>query len=192
MYPDTNGQKSPPRWPLRPGVMLHVNNETKENLVVNRTTIKQDSIKNNEFGNVTTDVNHMLIAPQTESFKKNFLSKMCLWSKKRVPTKSNENDPPKFENENVTSTDTGVSSIYVDNIDTEVASSSSYSYNVLERIIYYIKRAKRPSQIYTRDSQRSQVCLLRTIWRRHAYDGTNCKLRDHRLKGIRCSGSGIV
>ncbi|XP_032310148.1 uncharacterized protein LOC6493876 isoform X5 [Drosophila ananassae] len=188
MYPDTNAHKSPPRWPLRPGVMLHVNNETKENLVVNRTTIKQDSIKNDEFGNITAKLNNMLVAPQTESFNNNFLSKMFLWSKKKVPTELNQNVPSKYEN--VTSTDTGVSSIYVDNIDTEVTSSSSYSDNILERLISYIKRAKRPSQIYSQDSQRSQVCLLRTIWRRRFYNETNCKFRDHhRLKGIRCSGS---
>lgn len=31
--------KSPPRWPLRPGVMVHVRNDTKQNLAANRMTL---------------------------------------------------------------------------------------------------------------------------------------------------------
>ncbi|XP_059224059.1 uncharacterized protein LOC106090474 isoform X4 [Stomoxys calcitrans] len=36
----TQAPKSPPRWPLRPGVMVHVSSDTKENLAVNRMTLK--------------------------------------------------------------------------------------------------------------------------------------------------------
>ncbi|KAI9581466.1 hypothetical protein GQX74_012791 [Glossina fuscipes] len=36
--------KSPPRWPLRPGVMVHVRNDTKENLAVNRMTLKPNAL----------------------------------------------------------------------------------------------------------------------------------------------------
>lgn len=36
----TQVPKSPPRWPLRPGVMVHVSSDTKENLAVNRMTLK--------------------------------------------------------------------------------------------------------------------------------------------------------
>ncbi|XP_070136707.1 uncharacterized protein nrm isoform X6 [Drosophila bipectinata] len=186
---DTNSHKSPPRWPLRPGVLLHVNNETKENLVVNRTTIKQDSYKNNQFENCAAELNPMLVTPPTKSCNNKFLSKIFSWSKKRVPRETNQNLTPNSENANLASTDIGVSSIYVGNINSNSATSSSSSDHILERIIFYIKRPKRPSRIYTRDSQRSQVCLLRTIWRGHSYDETSSKFRDHhRFKGIRCSG----
>ncbi|KAM7357584.1 uncharacterized protein ACRADG_002870 [Cochliomyia hominivorax] len=43
----TQVPKSPPRWPLRPGVMVHVSSDTKENLAVNRMTLKPSTTKAN-------------------------------------------------------------------------------------------------------------------------------------------------
>ncbi|XP_054086401.1 uncharacterized protein LOC105214792 isoform X2 [Zeugodacus cucurbitae] len=36
--------KSPPRWPLRPGVMVHVSSDTKQNLATNRMTLRPHTL----------------------------------------------------------------------------------------------------------------------------------------------------
>lgn len=36
--------KSPPRWPLRPGVMVHVSSDTKQNLETNRMTLRPHTL----------------------------------------------------------------------------------------------------------------------------------------------------
>ncbi|XP_037824694.1 uncharacterized protein LOC119612879 isoform X5 [Lucilia sericata] len=47
--------KSPPRWPLRPGVMVHVSSDTKENLAVNRMTLKPTATLANLTANSTVN-----------------------------------------------------------------------------------------------------------------------------------------
>uniref|UniRef100_A0A1I8N5A3 Uncharacterized protein n=1 Tax=Musca domestica TaxID=7370 RepID=A0A1I8N5A3_MUSDO len=47
--------KSPPRWPLRPGVMVHVSSDTKENLAVNRMTLKPNATLANLTGSTVND-----------------------------------------------------------------------------------------------------------------------------------------
>ncbi|XP_017474727.1 PREDICTED: uncharacterized protein LOC108365246 [Rhagoletis zephyria] len=45
--------KSPPRWPLRPGVMVHVSSDTKENLATNRMTLRPHTLTA-QLSNLTT------------------------------------------------------------------------------------------------------------------------------------------
>lgn len=47
--------KSPPRWPLRPGVMVHVSSDTKENLAVNRMTLKPNATLANLTASTVND-----------------------------------------------------------------------------------------------------------------------------------------
>ncbi|XP_075160209.1 uncharacterized protein LOC142233241 [Haematobia irritans] len=51
----TQAPKSPPRWPLRPGVMVHVSSDTKENLAVNRMTLKPNATLANLTASTVND-----------------------------------------------------------------------------------------------------------------------------------------
>ncbi|KAH8394058.1 hypothetical protein KR200_007930, partial [Drosophila serrata] len=180
--------KSPPRWPIRPGVMLHVSNDTKENLTVNRMTIKPNSSGNEGRGDQfpaqlgdglndtqsTSNISLLVVSEgrQTEitplAVPHQQLVSLCLTNE----SGSLPNAPALLAH-----------------LSSKTTEPSTYS--KVERMLALVyKRARKRSEVCTRDSQRSNVGLLQSIWRGRAYNKKPLQVgAHHRLKGIRCSGS---
>ncbi|XP_034655575.1 uncharacterized protein LOC117893187 isoform X4 [Drosophila subobscura] len=227
-----NAPKSPPRWPLRPGVMLHVSSDTKENLAVNRMTLKPHPNTNtsgngngNGHGNASVHVNvanasqlsaqlsAVLNESQTNS-NSTQLTEVTVVAE--AGTGNSHTLGPqtrlKTEAEHLPSTDeaetTPEGAACLENLTDApaeaaaaagVSSSSCANASKVERILAFVfKRTKKSSDDGTRDSQRSHVGLLQTFWRgRGGHNESNSSASassspfgaQHRLKGIRCSGS---
>ncbi|SPP87381.1 Hypothetical predicted protein, partial [Drosophila guanche] len=222
-----NAPKSPPRWPLRPGVMLHVSSDTKENLAVNRMTLKPHPNTNtsgNGNGNASVHVNvanasqlsaqlsAVLNQSQTNS-NSTQLTEVTVVAE--AGTGNSHTLGPqtrlKTEAEHLPSTDEAVTTpegaACLQNLTAAsaeaaaTASSPCANASKVERILAFVfKRTKKSSDDGTRDSQRSHVGLLQTFWRgRGGHNESNSSASasasaspfgaQHRLKGIRCSGS---
>nr|XP_041632279.1 uncharacterized protein LOC108079253 isoform X2 [Drosophila kikkawai] len=180
--------KSPPRWPIRPGVMLHVSNDTKENLTVNRMAIKPNSLGNEGRGdqlpaqwgaglNETKNASNSSLLVVSES-------RQAGLTPPAVPHQQLASLPLTNESESVPN-----APVLLAHLSSKAAEPSTY--NKVERILALVfKRARKRSKDCTRDSQRSHVGLLQSIWRSRAYEKNPLPAgAHHRLKGIRCSGS---
>ncbi|XP_022227441.2 hemicentin-1 isoform X16 [Drosophila obscura] len=219
-----NAPKSPPRWPLRPGVMLHVSSDTKENLAVNRMTLKPHPNSNphpNTSGNVnvanasqlSAQLSAVLNESQTNS-NSTMLTEVTVVTEAGTGTGTGSHTLGavtrlKAEEEHLPSTDEAETApegaACLENLTdapaagAATASSSSSSCanaSKVERILAFVfQRTKKSSDDGTRDSQRSHVGLLQTFWRGRGghNDSTSSSSSpfgaQHRLKGIRCSGS---
>ncbi|KAH8322053.1 hypothetical protein KR059_001059, partial [Drosophila kikkawai] len=183
--------KSPPRWPIRPGVMLHVSNDTKENLTVNRMAIKPNSLGNEGRGdqlpaqwgaglNETKNASNSSLLVVSES-------RQAGLTPPAVPHQQLASLPLTNESESVPN-----APVLLAHLSSKAAEPSTY--NKVERILALVfKRARKRSKDCTRDSQRSHVGLLQSIWRGRAYEKNPLPAgAHHRLKGIRCSGSELV
>ncbi|KAH8258880.1 hypothetical protein KR038_011496 [Drosophila bunnanda] len=183
--------KSPPRWPIRPGVMLHVSNDTKENLTVNRMTIKPNSLGNEgREGPLPAQLGDGLNDTQSTSNS----SLLVVSEGKQAGV-----TPPAVPHQQLVSSPLIDESGSVPNAPAPLAHLSSKAaepstYNKVERMLSLVfKRSRKRSEDCTRDSQRSHVGLLQSIWRGRAYNKKPLQFGvHHRLKGIRSSGSGIA
>ncbi|XP_060661001.1 uncharacterized protein LOC132794519 isoform X3 [Drosophila nasuta] len=219
--------KSPPRWPLRPGVMLHVSSDTKENLAVNRMTLKPNANANsnpnsnpnasqlsaqlsavlndsqtNSNSTMLTEVTVMdatATGATTTTSTATAIAAAAAAAAKRRLMKTNPNDIA------LPSTDAATSSAEVlpelaACLDNPIAATASTTTTTvatvavpgsMQRIWNFVfRRAKRTEQDDgIRDSQRSHVGLLHTFWRGRGSSGESPFGAQHRLKGIRSSGS---
>ncbi|KAH8233853.1 hypothetical protein KR032_000185, partial [Drosophila birchii] len=183
--------KSPPRWPIRPGVMLHVSNDTKENLTVNRMTIKPNSLGNEGRGDqLMVKLGDVLNDTQTASN-----SNLLILSRSRNTGLT----PLSVPHQQLVCFPLTNESGFVPNAPAVLAHLSSKTaepstYTKMERMLALLfKRARKESVDCTRDSQRSHVGLLQSIWRGRAYNKNQLQVgAHHRLRGIRCSGSELL
>ncbi|XP_017137475.1 uncharacterized protein LOC108152559 isoform X3 [Drosophila miranda] len=221
-----NAPKSPPRWPLRPGVMLHVSSDTKENLAVNRMTLKphsNTSASATASGNVNvanasqlsaqlsavlnesqTNSNSTMLTEVTVVTEAGTGPGICPGAEAGSNTlgavtrlKAEEHLPPTDEAETAPEGVACLESLTEAPAPAAASSSSSSCANAskMERILSFVfkRTKKKSSDDGTRDSQRSHVGLLQTFWRGrggHNDSTTSSPFgAQHRLKGIRCSGS---
>lgn len=215
--------KSPPRWPLRPGVMLHVSSDTKENLAVNRMTLKpnpnasqlsaqlsavlNDSQTNSNSTMLTeVTVTETTAGAATAKAATSAIATAAAAAAKRRLMKTNPIDiylPSTDATDAAVAAETACLNNELPAASTASASATATSATTaataapsnMQRIFNFVfRRAKRAEarDDGTRDSQRSHVGLLQTFWRAGGRGGQNESpfAAQHRLKGIRCSGSG--
>ncbi|XP_041674184.1 uncharacterized protein LOC108118341 isoform X5 [Drosophila eugracilis] len=170
-----NESKLPPRWPIRPGVMVHVSSNTKENLTVNRMTLKPN-IRFKETNKISAEFSEVL--RESQSNDSTILTNVSVDSDKNeqlsvitprldIKTKVKKKELP------------------LDNLSAKTAGAGHKKLNYILGMIF-----KKTSDDCSRKSQRSHIGLLQTYWRR--LDHTNSTSQfgtQHRLKGIRCSRS---
>lgn len=187
--------KSPPRWPIRPGVMLHVSNDTKENLTINRMTIKANSLGSEGNGDQFSGQLSAWPNETQTTTNENNLTEISVVSESRVAGLT----PLAVPHSELVSFPLTNESEYVPNAPALLTNISSKATepstrNKAKRILEFVfKRARKTSEGCTRDSQSSHVGLLQSIWRGRACNKNALRVgAQHRLKGIRCSGSGIV
>ncbi|EDW79217.2 LOW QUALITY PROTEIN: uncharacterized protein Dwil_GK12999 [Drosophila willistoni] len=173
-----NIPKSPPRWPLRPGVMVHVSSDTKENLAVNRMTLKPNLSGAGQAGNAS-QLSAQLSAVLNDTQTTNSNSTMLTEATSSGPEATYCLESP-----------SGIMP----------SASTTNSSSRVERILAFVfRRAKKSPDDGIRDSQRSHVGLLQTFWRGRGNNNDVAAAGaaaaaspfgvQHRLKGIRCSGS---
>jgi len=218
--------KSPPRWPLRPGVMLHVSSDTKENLAVNRMTLKPNA--NPNASQLSTQLSAVLNDSQTNSNSTMLTEVMVMETTATEATattattattttaaiataaaaaanrrlmKTNPNDIALPSTDATTAeampeltaclgNQIAAPTVAVSTAETTIA--TAVVPGSMQRIWNFVfRRAKRTQDDDDgiRDSQRSHVGLLQTFWRGRG-NNESPFAAQHRLKGIRCSGSG--
>ncbi|XP_050742543.1 uncharacterized protein LOC108030804 isoform X3 [Drosophila biarmipes] len=175
--------KSPPRWPIRPGVMLHVNSNTKENLAVNRMTLNTNQ---SSSGGPISQLSAQLSAVLRESHAKSdstILTDESVGFEQNAALQLSTLEAPQVNIAKEKESDTESAPL-----DALPVTTSSSGRNKLDRILSLL--LKKSSDDCTRDSQRSNVGLLQTFWRGLASNESTPQFgTQHRLKGIRCSGS---
>ncbi|XP_044314285.1 uncharacterized protein LOC108040062 isoform X5 [Drosophila rhopaloa] len=180
-----NAPKSPPRWPIRPGVMLHVSSNTKENLTVNRMTLKANQSGN--AGNMSL-MSDQLSADLRKSQAKSdstILSEVSVASEKNAGPELTSVAIPQSEDK-----ESGAEIALLDNLPAKTSGASSGPKKLNNFFELIFKPSKKFSGDCTRDSQRSHVGLLQTFWRGLASSESPSQFgTQHRPKGIRCSGS---
>ncbi|KAH8286528.1 hypothetical protein KR054_010889, partial [Drosophila jambulina] len=180
--------KSPPRWPIRPGVMLHVSNNTKENLTINRMTINPNSLGNEGRGDQLQSAG----LNDTQNTSKSSLlavseSRQAGLTPFTAPHQLLVSLPLTNESNSVPNAPALLAHL-------SPKTTEPSTYNKMERMLSLVfKRAGKRAEDCTRDSQRSHVGLLQSIWRGRANNKNPLEFgAHHRLKGIRCSGSEHV
>ncbi|XP_070064173.1 uncharacterized protein nrm isoform X6 [Drosophila virilis] len=225
--------KSPPRWPLRPGVMLHVSSDTKENLAVNRMTLKPNPNPNtNPSANasqLSAQLSAVLNDSQTNSNSTMLTEVAVTVIEQAADTAAStataaspaaiataaaaaaaaanrrlmKTNPTDIALPSTDATDAATAEALPEltaclanptattaaTAGAAATASATAAPSSMQRILDFVfRRAKRSSDDGTRDSQRSHVGLLQTFWRGRGSQESPFAAQ-HRLKGIRCSGS---
>ncbi|XP_065720764.2 uncharacterized protein nrm isoform X2 [Drosophila suzukii] len=180
---NANPPKSPPRWPIRPGVMLHVNSNTKENLAVNRMTLNRNLCNS---GGHMSELSAQLSAVLRESHARS--DSTILTDESVVFEKNAASQLSTAETAQLKIVKENKSGAELEPLDVLPATTSCSGQNKLGHILSLL--FKKNANDCTRDSQRSHVGLLQTFWRGLASNESTPQFgTQHRLKGIRCSGS---
>lgn len=222
--------KSPPRWPLRPGVMVHVRNETKKNLTVNRMTLKPSLPPFKQSSSTAHDLSFVSMDSHPPSQEGDVTMSTLLDSSLAVsattPISSEQQQPQQQPQQQrcaneVTSINevlghsqeeapnvelllmspalSSIPSLPITTNDNELTSlprdRQLKPTNVYQCLQGFMSRLFRRTNFAdtTRDSQRSHVGLLANkFWKRLDVNKSEKSAFsvEHRLKGIRCSGSG--
>ncbi|KMZ01268.1 uncharacterized protein LOC6739169 isoform X10 [Drosophila simulans] len=179
--------KSPPRWPIRPGVMLHVSSNTKENLTVNRMTVKANVSGNRgDMSQLSAQLSAALNGSRDNS-DGTILTEFSAVSGENAASDHSLLEVTNRKKATVPSTIRNVSTAEgapQENISSKTHSAGHFALDHVWSLIF------KKSDDCTRDSQRSHVGLLQTFWRGlAAKESASGFESQHRLKGIRCSGS---
>ncbi|XP_041564220.1 uncharacterized protein LOC108136874 isoform X3 [Drosophila elegans] len=180
-----NAPKSPPRWPIRPGVMLHVSNNTKENLTVNRMTLKPNLSGNTCNMSLMSDQFDAALRKSEANFESTILTEVSVVSERNAGSEFTTVSRPQSEDKK-----SAAETAPLDNYPAK-APRASFGQNKLDHVLELLfKRSKKSSADCTRDSQRSHVGLLQTFWRGLSFTESSSPFgTQQRPKGIRCSGS---
>uniref|UniRef100_A0A1B0AJF6 Uncharacterized protein n=1 Tax=Glossina pallidipes TaxID=7398 RepID=A0A1B0AJF6_GLOPL len=206
--------KSPPRWPLRPGVMVHVRNDTKENLAVNRMTLKpnalllpkltaQGSITDSSFSSsalnasINTTQTTLLNVTQDSNLADHRALNHGQQDDNSMTTIALKNETLRLTEQNPELEIRQVEAVSASN-STPIAERPTKpvkrtNYERLRNLIanIFFKRSHPRNNDSIRDSQRSHVGLLGgKFWKKPEAAGKSPFAKEHRLKGIRSSGSG--
>ncbi|XP_070071313.1 uncharacterized protein nrm isoform X4 [Drosophila takahashii] len=180
---NANAPKSPPRWPIRPGVMLHVSSNTKENLTVNRMTLSPNLCsKGGNIDQLSAELSAVLRKSQSYS-DSTILTDVSVVLENNAASELSTFAVPQLEvaQENKSAAE-------IAPLDNLAAKTPGSGHSKLDRILSLV--FKKSSDDFTRESQRSHVGLIQTFWRGLASNKSTTQFgTQHRLKGIRCSGS---
>ncbi|KAH8351258.1 hypothetical protein KR084_001851 [Drosophila pseudotakahashii] len=180
---NANAPKSPPRWPIRPGVMLHVSSNTKENLAVNRMTLSPNQCsKGGNIDLLSAELSDVLRNRQSNS-DSTILTDVSVVLENNAASELSTVAVPQLE---VAQENKPAEEItHLDNLPAKTPGSGHIKLEHILSLVY-----KKSSVDCTRESQRSHVGLLQTFWRGLASNKNTTQFgTQHRLKGIRCSGS---
>ncbi|XP_043862051.1 uncharacterized protein LOC120447830 isoform X1 [Drosophila santomea] len=179
-----NAPKSPPRWPIRPGVMLHVSSNTKENLTVNRMTVKPSASGNGSDMSQLSAQLSVATNGSREISDGPILTELSAVSRENAASEVSSSANRKEAT--VPPTEKNASTLKMAPQEILSFKTRRGGHNKLDHIWSLLFKK---SDDCTRDSQRSHVSLLRTFWRGMASNENISGLEtQHRLKGIRCSG----
>ncbi|ALC44604.1 nrm [Drosophila busckii] len=196
--------KSPPRWPLRPGVMLHVSSDTKENLAVNRMTLKPHANPNAsqlsaQLNDSQTNSNSTMLTEVTVTDTATPTAAAAAAVATRSQLATNPIANPNLPSTDASEANTAAAAAELTScLDSPIPATAATvtpataAPSSMQRILAFVfRRAKRANEQDdgTRDSQRSHVGLLQTFWRGRGQQLESPFAAQHRLKGIRSSGS---